>query len=95
MKKWTNEEVSALSASVAELGHSKGIRAFVNSPENTEGRTFNGCEYMLQKQRKINVTSNEPDGTYPVDATLEAKEDANRDGKKLSLVQRIFGWLFK
>jgi len=89
MKKWTKEEVSALCASVAELGHSKGIRQFVSSADNVQGRTFNGCEYMLQKQRKIySLKSN--DALYEVQTV-----EVNRDDKKPSLLRRLFNFIFK
>lgn len=51
-KKWTNNEVTALTESVAELGYSAGIRAFIASDENINSRTFAACEYALNKQKK-------------------------------------------
>ena len=95
MKKWTKEEVSALCASVAELGHSKGIRAFVSSPENTQGRTFNGCEYMLQRQRKTTPETTEDDGTCSVNAKVDSPTVVNRDDNPTSFLRRFFNWLFK
>jgi len=95
MKKWTKEEVSALCASVAELGHSKGIRAFISSPENTQGRTFNGCEYMLQCQRKATPVNNEDDGACSVNAKVDSPEVVNRDDDKVPFLRRFFNWLFK
>lgn len=90
MKKWTKEEVSALCASVAELGHSKGIRQFVSSADNVQGRTFNGCEYMLQKQRKVYSLKSSNDALYEVQ-----KVEVNRDDKKPSLLRRLFNFIFK
>lgn len=95
MKKWTKEEVSALCASVAELGHSKGIRAFVSSPENTQGRTFNGCEYMLQRQRQIASENNEDDGACSINAKVDSPNVVNRDDNPVSFLRRFFNWLFK
>ena len=89
MKKWTKEEVSALCASVAELGHSKGIRQFVSSADNVQGRTFNGCEYMLQKQRKI-YSLKDNNALYEVQTV-----EVNRDDKKPSLLRRLFNFIFK
>lgn len=90
MKKWTKEEVSALCASVAELGHSKGIRQFVSSADNIQGRTFNGCEYMLQKQRRMYSLNSVNDALCEV-----STKNVNRDDKKPSLLRRIFGFIFK
>ena len=90
MKKWTKQEVSALCASVAELGHSKGIRQFVNSADNVQGRTFNGCEYMLQKQRKIHSIESSNDALCEV-----VTNTVNRDDKKPSLLRRLFSFIFK
>ena len=96
MKKWTNEEVSALSASVAELGHSKGIRAFINSADNTAQRTFNGCEYMLQKQRKLSQFTSANDAVFDASIKAVSTSPSNRDGKgKVSLFRRFLNWLFK
>ncbi len=94
MKKWTKQEVSALCASVAELGHSKGIRAFISSPENIQGRTFNGCEYMLQRQRQIAAENKEDDGACSVNAKIDSPSVANRDDNP-SILRRFFNWLFK
>lgn len=91
MKKWTEKEVAALSASVAENGYSKGIRAFINSAENTSGRTFSACEYMLYKQAKRHLVD---DATVPVDEKPQMHKVDDDTNHKVSWFKSVIYWLF-
>ena len=95
MKRWSNEEVAALSASVAENGYSKGIREFINSSDNVNGRTFSGCEYVISKQSKQCSTSDHGDAVVPIN---EPKQQDASDiivgEKKESVLRRVIKWIF-
>ena len=95
MKKWTNKEVSALSASVAELGYSKGIRAFIASPENENGRSFAGCEYMIRKQAgNSNVNEMEPADVPIVETKENLVDDSTPQKGWKGLIFKIRNFLF-
>lgn len=92
MKKWSEQEIAALSNSVATHGYSKGIRAFINSEENNCGRTFSACEYMLYKQAKQHQVD---DATVPVDEKPQmhkVDDDTKHEMSWIkSLIYRLFG----
>lgn len=95
MKRWSNEEVAALSASVAENGYSKGIREFINSGENVNGRTFSGCEYVISKQSKQCSITDHGDAVVPINEPKQPiTSDASATGKKESVLRRVFKWIF-
>ena len=95
MKKWTNKEVSALSASVAELGYSKGIRAFIASAENENGRSFAGCEYMIRKQAGKTDTPEMEPADVPIVETKENLDDDSTPRKGWGgLISRLRKVLF-
>lgn len=100
MKRWTNQEIASLSASVAENGYSKGIRAFINSQENENGRSFSSCEYMLSKQKRIraeteeetNFVSTESDAIIDLKAPEIEKHEIHKKPKKKSFLARLFNF---
>ena len=95
MKKWTNEEVAALSASVAENGYSKGIREFINSTDNVNGRTFAGCEYMINKQSHRNRADDLGDAVVSVHEPVQpVAVKSQPTEKKDSVLAKIVKWLF-
>ena len=91
MKKWSEKEVAALSASVAANGYSKGIRAFINSAENSRGRTFSACEYMLYKQAKQHQVD---EATVPVDEKPQIHKMDDDTKHKMSWFKSLIFWLF-
>lgn len=98
MKKWTKEETTALIASVAENGYSKGIRRFMDSADNVNGRTFAACEYMIHKQsHQSRQTENLGDAVVSIVtefAKVQEKQEKKNDKKKMSLWRRFVKWFF-
>lgn len=95
MKRWSNEEVAALSASVAENGYSKGIREFINSSDNVNGRTFAGCEYVISKQSKQCSTTDHGDAVVPISEPKQPiTSDIIVEDKKESVLRRVIKWIF-
>jgi formylmethanofuran:tetrahydromethanopterin formyltransferase len=96
MKKWTKDETTALIASVAENGYSKGIRKFMDSTDNVNGRTFAACEYMIHRQsHNQKPIENLGDAVVSIaDCTSVSDTAAKHEEKRLSVLTRILRWIF-